>query len=297
MSSAMSRQVGSRAFDWIEQNLAQLNPFEEGRELDEFHQTSLGELALLCHLLLRGDAPRDPRIERCIDFLYSLYSRPAYHESVFRLPQAFVGHLLIWLVLRARGIEERVKREALQSLIDRVSGIVLSYDPYRVLELSYLLRIAGFDHPLPPDDEVFRHTLLGKRADILDYCDLYNITHTIFYISDFGLTLPAFLGEGPRHFLRRLLQRGLSVSIAGMNWDLVGEMILTFRCLGLKDEPAIGVGWENLCAMQQADGMIGESFNSFKLARENQYPNDQDDHFKRSYHRTLVAAMAGLVRI
>ena len=288
-------EVGSRALDWIVENLEQFDPFAPGHEPNEFHQTSLGELGLLCYLMRRGDAPTDNRVERCLEFLYSIYSSPAYHEMVFQLPQAFVGHLPIWLALRDRGIEKKVGRDVLVSLINQVSAFVLRYDPYRIIELSYLLQLAGFNHSLPADEEVFQKTVLGKATEgYLSEAQLYNVTHTVFYLTDFGLRSPGLFTERHYQFAQSRLDLGMNLSVATQNWDLVGEIILAFRCLGFENEPAVATGWRALRAAQEPSGMIGQSQSSGTPSVETPCLKD-DEGFVTCYHRTLVAGLAGLI--
>lgn len=299
-SSSLSQTVASRAFEWIIANLSRFDPFSWKPVLGEQSQTALAELALMCFLLSRHNDPnKDLRLAKCLDVLEHAYKQPPFHEYIFRIDKrAFSGHLLIWLSLAGRKSEAVVSHDRLQQFIDEYGVACTERIPYRLLELRYLLDKGGFVHNLPPEEDIFRQTTLACNFNIVTIApyDLYSITHSIFYLSDFGAIVPAALEFQEKTRILELIRSLIGISICSGNWDLVSELILSYRCLTNDAEYWIDLGWKALERIQDKSGFIPGLAFSFEKHKELPSETEREQYlFIRNYHATLMTCLAGFL--
>lgn len=120
----------------------------------------------------------------------------------------------------------------------------------------------------------------------------YAVTHSSFYLSDFGRTGPG-LPEDARADAVELVRRMLEHCVRHDWWDLAAELVMTQVCLGT--EP-LRTPWgvaavECLARAQRPDGAIpGRSAATRATAAE-----PAGAFFEKAYHTTLVTALMSLV--
>ena len=287
--------VAGRALEWLDAHLSHFNPFNRGLDLDETHQTAIAELALLSYLIRRRQPNSTPCVDRFLDVIEFLYRTPQFHENIYHIKQAFPAHLIIRLALADRNIGDVVPDRVIRWMLERGNALSSERNPYRMLELRYLLELGGWSHNLPSEASLFRRTTLGRCAEILSLMDrdVYSITHTIFYLTDFGRK-PCVLFRGQRlRGIITLLETLLGMAIHAQHWDLVSELILSCRCLEMEDGAWIRLGWQALLQVQDASGAI-RGFNREQTPRVHGAARD-GEYFLSSYHRTLTAVLAGML--
>lgn len=296
---SLAGRVGSSALNWLVGNVGYFDPFPLSAPPNEQSQTSLSELALLIYQLGRRlGFKHDVRVVRCLDLIEQVYRDPLLHEFPFRYePRAFIGHLIIWCVLQSRNSEAIVPRWRLQKLLDTEKVLADTQEPYRILELKYFVKASELRCNFPSENEIFSHTLLGKHPHVIptDESAIYAITHTLFYATDFGLAQPDYL-FGSRHAsILELVQILLRVVLDAKHWDLVGELIICHRCLDQTEVPLLTEAWDALSRIQNKDGMLSSTseYVGYSLSSDLQ----KQSAFRRFYHRTLVAVMAGFLGI
>jgi hypothetical protein len=297
-SPELSERVASRALGWIEAHLSHFDPFSQGLAPDEQAQTVLAELAWVCYLLRRRrEFAHDPRLDRCLDLVESVYRHPHFHEYAFRGDKRFFDrHLQVWIALSSRGVEKLVSRDQLQKMIDAANVTVVELTPYHSLELRYLLEVGRFRHDLPSEADLFRQTFLGGNPKIVFAMDsdIYSITHTVYYLTDFGARNSPLLSGQERDRTLQLIDLLLGMMIHARQWDLVAELILSHRCLDPTEVPMVRLGWEALLAHQDPEGAIGSSACSPSKLKE--LPPGKEGKrrlFTSCYHQTLVTVLAG----
>lgn len=294
-----SERVAAGALDWLVANLPRFDRVPRGTTPDETSQTALAELAMAVHQMRRRSGA-DPRLARCLDLLETVYRDPALHEFPFRRePRALAGHALIWLALRERGIEALVGRERFQQAVDAGGILPDPREPYRALELRYVLDLAGLRHGMPPAGELFARTVLGGDLDALsaDEATAYAVTHTLFFATDYGLARPAYL-HARRDAVLALLRRLLQAALDAEHRDLVGELILCHRSLTRDHEPLVQEGWRALAASQDPDGMIRHPASLLRRLAELPAGEPRAEYlFLRCHHMTLVTVMAGFLGV
>ncbi|QNE78758.1 hypothetical protein F0344_32860 [Streptomyces finlayi] len=165
--------------------------------------------------------------------------------------------------------------------------------PYLHLEARYYADLAGADHRFASYEDLYAASLLARATTLpvadLDVCV---VTHTVFYLSDFGFRAPALTDEERGRALR-VVERLTDHCVGLGEWDLVGKLVLAQFCLGA--DPLVtasgAAGLRMLARVQSADGAIpGRSV--IKRAAADATPVD---FFRKSYQTTVVTALATLI--
>ena len=186
----------------------------------------------------------------------------------------------------------------MQDLIRNGNVLKIERRPYQVLELRYFLELAGFDHDLPGEDALYSQTILGKGFNpiALSDTDIYCITHTIPYLTDFGFKkFHLFNGENARE-IRENLDLLMGMSIHAQHWDLVCELLLAGYCLGIPDPFWSPKGWQALEAHREQTGMIANlplPPDQMKMLHSDWEKNFCI--FMISYHPILMCLLAGVI--
>ncbi|MEU8677878.1 hypothetical protein [Streptomyces sp. NPDC048560] len=165
--------------------------------------------------------------------------------------------------------------------------------PYLHLEARFYADVAGAEHRFASYEELYASSLLARATTLpvadLDVCV---VTHTVFYLSDFGFRSPA-LTEGARVRALRVVERLTDHCVGLGEWDLVGKLVLAQYCLGADPSATTSgaAGLRMLAGVQSPDGAIpGRSV--IKRAAADATPVE---FFRKSYQATLVTALATLI--
>ncbi|WP_225848875.1 hypothetical protein [Streptomyces sp. HPF1205] len=166
--------------------------------------------------------------------------------------------------------------------------------PYLHLETRYYADLAGVAHQLHSYRELYEASVLARHdgdgpvAD-LDVCE---VTHTVFYLSDFGFRDPGLAGEELKR-ARRLVHRLTDLCVGRGEWDLTGKLVLAQLCLGADPlrTPSGAAGLRLLAGAQSPGGAIpGRSAGRRAAAAE-----DTVEFFREAYQATLVAALTAVM--
>ena len=294
----LRQRVGTRAIAWFDSQLITWSPSYDRDEPNELSQTALAEIALLVLTLQRRctrQFDRHPSLKLWLDYLFKSYSRPGFHQYIFHGHRlAFIGHLIIWLTLSRNHYRLPVSREQIQRLVaggDRTS--IVARPLYRVMELRYFLDIGRFRHDLPSWGSLFR---TGSSFAFLDLpgvepLDIYAVTHTIFYLTDFGRHIPRFIPPDTLSRLNNSLQDLIIRMIHQHHWDLLAELLLAVHCISSNLTQVLGAGWRELAQAQDKSGAINEG----PSASASYFGSELGEGFLPLYHRSLTAAMAAFL--
>ena len=295
--ASISHRIADRALTWVDANLDRFDPFASGNEVNNAAMKSLMELAVLYTSLEGRPAfQNDPRLDRFLALVQATQDHPPFQERVWRTGKDFVPYTLFAIALRRGGPLAGDDRRRLQYLVDHGNAAVTEQVPYRSLEMRQIFDAAGLRHPLPPYATIYRDTTLarGINPSAASNFDAYSLTHTMFYLTDWGSRPPTAIPASHRARHAWLLEQMLGMSIRQGNWDLAGEFLLALHCLGTTGSDIYALGWEALATAQWADGtMPGPTY--VPPPAENS-PSDKevaDAVFATCCHTTLVAAFAG----
>jgi hypothetical protein len=286
---------------WLAEKVEFFDSSWRNTKLEKQGQIAVSELALL--LLLQQHTKKlssHPILDKCLEVVERIYRRSDFHEFPFYgEKQSLTAHLVIWLSLKNRQVQTIVSPDQLQWLIDRGNILNTERKPYQVLELRYLLELAGLKHNLADEYTLYRQTFLARDFNFITIADadIYSITHTIPYLTDFGFkTSPVIAKENSQGSLM-ILNVLLGMCIQAKNWDLVAEVLLSLHCLGFQDSVWIRSGWKALMENQDQSGkIVSQGFSSDQMKILTSEGERDYYGFINCYHPTLMSLIAGLVK-
>ncbi len=294
--SSQRRAVETRAVAWLAARRGLIDPAEAATGRVLFARKALIETAFLVGLRARLDPePLDGHYAALLDQVEEIAARPSYRELIARDEAALLLYAGTYAALRLCGRDDPEFRQLLTQAAAGGYATVFERIPYRQLDLLHTLELCGVRHSLPAMDEVLPFTLLCNKPNVVKLADrdIYAITHTIFYATDFGLREPRW----PRGFVPgeavELLEALLVLTLDQGNADLVGELLCCLLCLGVRESEEARRAWEFLAAAQEAEGRVNGPPGVVHPGLA-----DGDEayrHWATGYHTTIVVALAALL--
>ena len=166
--------------------------------------------------------------------------------------------------------------------------------PFGMMDLCYALNKANIRNPFPTLRSLYHKTLLAKDPAILslNLNDAYDITHIIFYLSDFGFRKFTEISAQQLPKVRWIITSLTGLYLRDQDWDILAELLSCYYCLRWYPYPIYEVAWNNLLNAQRVDGSIPGSLRNEKLEMKSKSWNK---NFTRNYHATIVTAIACLL--
>ena len=150
-------------------------------------------------------------------------------------------------------------------------------------------------------DEVYRRSLLAQHPPLLPLAksDAYAITHTLFFLTDFGRRSLRRFSDEDAGYLERALPRLLDFYLRRQNWDLSAELLIGMFVTDLWKLPAYRNGWNLLLSAQNTDGSFTgpdlEEVHGLDPTTLSATTSEEDAGwtlFSENYHTTLAVLMA-----
>ncbi|MFD3994390.1 DUF6895 family protein [Streptomyces sp. NPDC058548] len=316
MPPSLLEQLSAGALDWLGGSLDHFDPFSAttgstppsaARSTTRGKAKAALELGLLCDRAARPDDTVPDPLSGATALVRKLWQDPDFPRLFDDSPAHASTYRLIYAALAPDGIDDTRCREELA----RLEPDFLSpggKSPYRRIEIRYYADKAGVRHGIEPyaellpqsplvalhagDPTVAAATAQGT-AEPLTVPQAYALTHTAFYLGDFGRTDPRIAGADLDH--ARDLTHGMLLHCVGHDlWDLAAELVLTQFVLGEDPlrTPSGAAAVECLARAQRPDGAIPGRSAELRAA-----PGVTDrEFFRKAYHTTLVTAlMASIV--
>lgn len=290
------RAVEQRAVSWLAAHHFRFDPHTAEESTVLFARKALVEMALLVGLRARLDpAPFDGDYQRLFDRMSAAAKRPSYRELVGRDERALLLYAGTHAALRLCGQESEEFHHLIEQSVAGRYATSFERIPYRQLDLLHTLELAGVDHPLPPVEDVLPLTLFCADPSVLRLGDrdIYAITHTVFYATDFGLRVPRWPAGFDLSRAVELLEALCLLSRHRGNADLVAELLCSLLCLGVHDSAEAERGWAFLVEVQEADGRVAGPEGIVHPGLEGS--DEEYRSWATAYHTTIVAALAGLL--
>ncbi|MEU3907101.1 hypothetical protein AB0F20_25295 [Streptomyces goshikiensis] len=302
MSSPLE-QLSAGALGWLGGNLDFFDPFSANvRSAPLARAKAALELALLCHCADRLAEPPQALGEAGA-LVRKLWQDPDLPRLFAEVPKYTSGYGLIYAALAPDAIDDAQVRAVLAGL-DPAFLSPWGKSPYQRVEVRHYADKAGVRHTIEPYTELLPHSpLVAFRAAgpgeapsgdgaPLTLPQAYAVTHTAFYLGDFGRTSPGLGGDALAH-ARDLADRLLRHSVEHDLWDLAAELVLTQFILGGEplDTPSGAAAVECLVRAQRPDGALpGRS-----AASAADPSASGGEFFRAAYHTTLVTALMALI--
>ncbi|MFJ4779984.1 DUF6895 family protein [Streptomyces sp. NPDC088762] len=302
MSSPLER-LSAGALGWLGGNLDHFDPFSASARSATHGQAKAAlELALLCHCAAR---PADPpeALDEAGALVRKLWQDPDFPPLFAGVPKYASTYGLVYAALAPDGIDDTQVRATLARL-DPGFLAPRGKSPYQRIEIRHYADKADVRHTIEPYAELLPHSpLVAFRAAEprdatsgdgapLTAPQAYAVTHTAFYLGDFGRTAPGLDGEALAH-ARDLVDRLLRHCVEHDRWDLAAELVLAQFILGSEplDTSSGAAAVECLVRAQRPDGSVPG--RSAALAAHPSAPGAE--FFRKAYHTTLVTALMALI--
>ena len=287
----------NHALNWLDERKELFNPlaYESDNPSSDLYLTkALGELGLLCMLYYRSaDGEIDPRITSFLDLISSIWEQAEYQERIMRRPEYFQIYTMVYIVLRQCNIIPETNKPLIQRVIDQGYVIATETTPMRLLDRRHMLDCGKFQYSLPSYEDIYHQTLLAQSPELayLTDTDVYAITHTLFYLTDFGRTPSPLLHGEHLAKVQWIIETLLGLYVRRKNWDLVGELLLDCYCLHWYPEVIFDLAWKTITQCQLPDGSIPGP----RYSQEQQATLDDTASlhycFEENYHTTIVNAL------
>jgi hypothetical protein len=286
--------LSAAAIEWTVSNLRFFNPYSETSASAEHRKVKAAlELALISACWTRLDAGGG-RLDEATALIQMLWQLPDFQQLISSQPDHAGQYELIYAALAPAGIDAGLRDAALARL--EASGHLLAAgkSAYTRLETRFYADKAGARHELPSYEELIEQNILVRLPEKVPVTitEAYTITHSSFYVSDFGFRRPALAPqacERARHLVSEMLDY-----CAGQDmWDLTAELLITLACLGANplDMPAGLAGLRCLRRAQLPDGAIpGRS-----AAQRPEASASAAEFFHKSYHTTLAVILMSVI--
>ncbi|HET9171175.1 MAG TPA: hypothetical protein VFN97_17180 [Actinospica sp.] len=287
-------RLSDGAFDWLEHNLEHFDPYS-GRAASATHVRAKAvlELALLCSCSARLGDPPGARLAAAAALVHEIWRRPEFLELLDEYPAHADTYSLIYAALAPAGCDLSLRKSALA----RLSPGFLSpggKSAYQCLEIRYYADRVGVRHgidPYPRLIEQSRMTVVPGEAR-LTLADAYAVTHSGFYLGDFGRNRSALDGD-PLARARALVGAILDYSLRHDQWDLAAELVITQYILGIEPlgDARGAAAVRRLSEVQRPDGALPGRSPAEAAPRA----ASPARFFAAAYHTTLVTALMALI--
>lgn len=256
------------------------------------------ELLLLVACVLRSDRRKQAAagVSRLTSRLHELAQTPAVLEKPICDGNDLLLRAGLCAVLAGVGQREPLLDSMVEQAID---ADVLGHSerlPYHIMEERTVLDWSGFQHRLPAMAALMKRSFLVRPIDAVYLTErsTYELTHNLMFGFSLGETSPDEFSWLDRDELLHVLTDSLVRFERERHWDLVGELLLCWDCLGLVHNRTYADGWRRLVAHQAADGSVpGIGPPGTAMTRPPQPVGPAtDDRFRERYHTTLVLVLA-----
>ncbi len=287
-------RLSANASHWIRLNSAYLDSTAARAELPVTpRMKALLQLALLRRFWARV-RPEDPGLREVTAVVERVWRGPDFTRLIDADPASARQYGLMYGALAPEGLTEGPHRAVLARLAADGYLAPRAKSPYLRLETRYHADLAGVSHRIEPYRDLYESSLLARCSDAtpaaaLDAC---NVTHTLFYLGDFGFGDPGLTGDERERALAvvcRLTDR----CVARDEWELAGKLVLAQFCLGADPArtPSGAAGLALLARVQLPGGAIpGRS-----PADRAEESTTTVEFFRKVYQATLVTALASLI--
>lgn len=125
--------------------------------------------------------------------------------------------------------------------------------PHRELEQAWIDSLLG---AVEPDGELVARTALVRGVDLISGSrdDVYAFTHAVMYATDFGLRKSRLPGSAADP--RAMAEGAIAGALDDDDFDLAGELLLTWPCLGVDWSPVASLAFAVLARVEDEVGIL-----------------------------------------
>lgn len=283
----------ARALHWSSHNVAYLDPADT--ELPALPKLKARtELALLSRLWTRL-RPQDEDLGPVTALVHKLWQDPDTPRPAETAPAKYRQFVLTYAALAPAGVPTEFHRTPLAEIAP--GGYLAPYgkSPYLRLEARYYAELAGLRHGFESYQDLYQASILGNLRSVplpMDIEDAYKVTHTLFLMTDFA-SRDHGLTDRERKRAFGIVDEMTDHFIEVEHWDLTAEMVLSQFCLG-EDPTRTRSGAAGIRTLLDAQTPSGAIPGRYAAQRAPESATAVE-FFRKSFHTTLVAAIASMV--
>lgn len=311
MTPVLAR-LSAGALGWLDGSLDLFDPYSAAAATATHPRAKAAlELALLCSCSARLGDPAGGRLDAATGVVRAIWRRPEFLGLLGEDPDLADGYRLIYAALAPEGCDEALRRAALA----RLSPALLSpadKTPYQRLEIRYYADRVGVRHGIESYPRLIEQSRMVRppavppapetpaqdpdpdpARDPFTLAEAYAVTHSGFYLGDFGRNRSALTGDRLDR-ARALVAVMLEHGIRHEQWDLAAELVITQFVLGIEplDDARGAAAVRRLAEVQLPDGALPG--RSPELSSDPSTATTAE-FFAAAYHTTLVTAMMALI--
>ena len=279
---------------WIGANAAFLDSASARAELPVTPRVkAVLQLGLLCHHWARV-RPGDDDLGAVVATVHRMCRHPDFPQEIAAHPRLAQPFGLMYAALAPAGVDDDLRVSTLARL---AAGGFLSprgKTAYYCLATRYYADLAGVEHDIGPYPELYKSSPLGRKEAEQEVAglDVCKITHTVFYLSDFGFRATG-LTDPEQDRALRIVRDLTDYCVQHYRWDFAAKLILAQYCLGGDPvrTPSARAGICQIAGVQVAGGAIpGRS-----LAEQVPESAVPLEFFRKSYQTTITTALMSLI--
>ena len=291
-------RLTAASLDYLTRNLDGFNPWDEGR-LRGARVKAFAEFAVLygCLEQWRGGPlarylPLSESLPAWRAFIIQHCEDQAYLEMCRKNPPQAYYFLLPYLMLRLTGHRDVNYEETLTFLRRWGYPEATEVVPYRLFDRQYFLWKAGCLGREPNWGWLYRRTFLGRNRSLVYIDDdaAYSITHTLFYLTDFG-DRPAPLTATEVERITRIVQCLLIHYWRLGRWDVMGELLINLNCLNRHESQFYAGAARAFQNAWRSDGAVPADRSAEKGLQSARKADRPAEAFRLCYHTTLVGVL------
>jgi hypothetical protein len=278
---------------WAFGNRDRFSPFDETDTYRPARLKAFVEFAIMtAAYAVNWPRKRDAQYEPTVDLIAAAAERDDFTDWLFRRPEIIVEFAEVLGSLRELGRESpqllnKLRSASIVEALNHVERV-----PHRALEVALVNEWAELGLlEASPLETLIEGTILGTklRSPWIGREAAYAVTHVIMFIFRFGLFRSRPGVSLPTLDLGPLLTDLLVINAAEGDWDLLGEILLCWKCLGLPSTRLTSAAWACFLSAQKADG----SFLPNRASGDEGEQHRAADDVELRYHTTFVAVLAG----
>jgi hypothetical protein len=279
---------------WIRSKASFLDSSEARAELPPTPRVKgLLQLALLCHYWGKA-RPESHDLAEVTAVVRGVWEQPGFPGLIALDRETRRQHTLMYGALAPAGVTTGTHRAALAQLAAEGCLTPGRRPAYLRLAIRFYADLAGVSHDIESYDELYESSVLAGRAETLPLAklDVCEVTHTIFYLSDFGFR-DVSLGPEARERARHIVYRLTDHCVEQGEWDLLAKLVLAQFCLGVDPTrtPSGAAAIEQLARAQSAQGAIPRR----RTAGRSVDSPASVAFFRKAYQATLGMALASVI--
>ncbi|RBW68286.1 DUF6895 family protein [Bacillus taeanensis] len=284
-------QLASRSIDWVNRYLYLFSPIKDNK-LDYDGLQAFSELSVVYTYLHQWkNLNLTNHLPAWYHFISHHCENRSYAQTARKYPIISFSILFPYLMLRASGYRLLYYEETLEYLSRFGYLYTMEADSELIMEQAFVYWKANYCQE-PNWLKLYRRTLLGNKSSPISLTedDAYSVTHTLFYITDFGNQSFSWLLDD-RERISAVVEYLLLHYLQVGNWDLVGELLINLNSLGKCSSP---IYREAARAFQNAwrnDGAIPYGRMIKTKLDMLQGKIGAEEIFRICYHTTLIGIL------